>query len=251
MAHPRALRAVGISLAKVAFLSMLCAAQSCSPTTGTRLSSSPPSLSGFTTLALTVSAQEGFSVRLVREQSPNAGTVIAGVIGVLGGPAGIAVGLAVGSAMDSVSRRIDGRSAERLAPYVNRLDPEKVFRDKILSEFNNDQPLPAVMVFAAGDQAAVQQGGADGTLTVTIKQWGVRCCSSPGREEKVQAGLLYNGRIAEVGKSQPLWERDELYLDGECYSLDELDSKGALLQAIMSRALENASGKFVNEIRFP
>ncbi len=111
--------------------------------------------------------------------------------------------------------------------------------------------LPPVTAIAAGDNDALQKSGVDGMLTVTIKQWGVRRCASAVRDDKVQAGLLYHGRIAEVGKAQALWERDELYLDGECYSLDELGTKGLLLQTILSRALENASGKFVNEVRFP
>lgn len=251
MEHAKAIRPILNLPTRVVFFLMLCAVQSCSPTTGARSPSGPPSLTGFKTLALTVTAQEGFSVRLVREQSPNAGSVLAGIIGVLGGLPGVAVGFAVGSAMDSVSRRVDGRSAERLEPYLNRLDPEKLFRERMLNEFANDQPLAAVMVIAASDNAAMQNSVVDGLLTVTIKQWGVRRCASAGREDKVQAGLLYNSRIAAPGNAPALWERDELYLDGECYSLSELDAKASLLPTILARALENASGKLANEIRFP
>lgn len=202
-------------------------------------------------MGLIVRAQEGFSIRLVREQSPNAGTVVGGVIGVLGGLPGVALGLAVGFAMESVSRHIDGRSAERLEANLKRLDPERVFTDRLLKELNDEPSLPPVSSFGAGNSAVAQGHVVDGLLTITIQQWGLRHCPSPDREEKVQAGLLYNGRISAFGKARPLWERDDLYLDGECYGLDQLDAKAGLLPMIVTRALENAAAKFVNEVRFP
>jgi hypothetical protein len=106
-------------------------------------------------------------------------------------------------------------------------------------------------VLTSGDKDGPKKLAADGALTVTIKQWGVRLCAPPGVEDKVQAGLLFNSRIAAVGSEELLWERDELYIDGECYYLRELSSPGQLLRKILSLAIENASGKLVHEIRFP
>lgn len=201
---------------------------------------------------MVVSSQEAFSVRVVREQPPNAAAVLIGMAGAAGGVAGALIGLAVTSGMDSaIAHSSDASSTERLENHVRGLDPEKILRDRLLQEFEKHQLFPSVISASAGDHDAVRKTGADGVLTLTIKHWGVRLCAPPGGGDKLQAGFLYNSRIVEVGKPQALWERDELYLDGDCYSLAELNSQGSLLQSILSRAIDNLSGKLVNEIRFP
>lgn len=225
---------------------------SCSPTTGTRILVNRAALTGFQKLGIVVTKEEGFSVRIAREQAPSPGAVILGITGVVGGLAGAIAGVAVGAGVDAaIGRNADTEVTEPFDRHVKAYDPVMVFSEVLLREFTNEQVFPSVVVLLADSKNAAQVSGVDGVLKVSIKQWGLRLCASSGSDTKVQAALFVESRIAATGKSEPLWERDELYLDGECHFVGDLQVNGQLLLTILSRAIESSSGKLVNEIRFP
>jgi len=48
-----------------------------------------------------------------------------------------------------------------------------------------------------------------------------------------------------------VWERNELYLGGECYPLKDSDPDRDYFKDNLTRVVDNVSGRIINEIRFP
>ena len=237
---------------KLGLLAFYCVTISCSPTTGTSVWAHRGTLTRFQQLGLLVTKEEEFSVRITREQEPNPGAVLLGVAGIAGGLVGAVVGLAAATGIDStIGAHSDSQFTDKVAHHIIGIDPVKIMREGLITEFRREQMFPSVVLLSAGDKSSAQSAGADGMLHVKVKQWGLRLCSPSGPNHKVQAAILYESRMMIVESSELLWQRQELYLDGECYQLDELSAKGNLLPTMLSQAIQSATGKLAYEIRFP
>ena len=210
---------------------------SCTPTTGTKVLVDRSSLTKLQRLGVTVTKDEDFSVRLAREKTTTIGAAFGGLLG-----AGIEA---------AARSNTDTQYAAQLKPVLIAYDPARLLTEGLLRHLQNEQVFPTVVNVPAEEKNAVRGRGLDGVLEITLKQWGLRLCRGPNTEEKVQAGLHVEGRIVAVEKGEAMWERHELYLDGECRTLEELRSQEGLLVNVLSRAIDHLSGKMVNEIRFP
>jgi len=227
---------LGLRAACSSFL-LLFLLSSCTPTTGTKVLVDRSSLTKLQRLGITVTRDEDFSVRIAREQTTNIGAAFGGLLG-----AGIEA---------AARSSTDTQYTEPFKPVLSAYDPARLLTEGLLRNLQSEQVFPTVVHVPAEEKNAAQGKGLDGILEMTFKQWGLRLCRGPHTEEKVQVGFQVEGRIVAVAKGETVWERHELYLDGECRPLEELRSQEGLLVNVLSRAIDHLSGKMVNEIRFP
>lgn len=217
------------------FLSVSVLLPSCTPTTGTRIPLNPTNLSKIKSIGVMVKNEENFSVRLSREEMTAAGAVLFGLLG-----AGIEA---------AARHSADTHLEERFKPIVGGYDPEKLMNERLRHYLQLAGSFIAV-VADAGDGAMLRGKGLDGVLEVTLKEWGLRRCPGPS-PEKVQVGLNVHARMFLLEDSNTVWERDELYLDGDCQPWQDFRSHEGLLRNVLTRAIDNLSGKIVNDILFP
>ncbi len=79
----------------------------------------------------------------------------------------------------------------------------------------------------------------------------LRLCLEREEQDQVQVGVSVHGRMFLLEDASTVWERDELYLDGECHPMEDFQSREGLLIDALSRTIDNLSGKIVNDILFP
>lgn len=236
----------------VSCLALLSSLAACSPTTGTRLLADRSSLTRFSQLGVAVTKNEDFSIRIAREQEPNPGALIVGISGAAGGLVGALVGTAIAAGIDSAAgQNADSRVAEPFSRDLASYDPVGVLSEGLVTELATEKVFPAVTGLPSDSIPAAHRAGIDGMLTVNIKQWGLRLCAPSANNTKVQAGLLVQSRIVVVATQDILWEREELYMDGECHDLQQLSTQKRSVRTLLSNAIGNLAGKLVNEIRFP
>ncbi len=218
-------------------LTLLFLLSSCTSTTGTKVLVDRSSLTKLQRMGITIIKEEDFSVRIAQEQATNIGVAFGGLLGY---------------GIETAARsNTDAQYAEQLKPVLGAYDPAKLITEELLRLFQREHVFLAIVSVPAEQRNAVRGQGLDGVLEISLKQWGLRLCRGPNTEQKVQAGLQVEGHITSVEKGERMWERQELYLDGDCRTLEELRSQEGLLIKVLSRAIDNLSGKMVNEIRFP
>jgi hypothetical protein len=209
---------------------------SCTPTTGTRISLTPTNLSKIKSIGVVVKKEEDFSVRLSREEMSNAGAVMLGLIG-----AGI----------EAVARRSSDRGIEeQFKPIIADYDPKKPLIDRLKHHLQSSGSFSSSVVADGGEGAISSLKGLDGILEVTLREWGLRRCPGPAAET-VQTGFNVNGKLCLTGDHTIVWEREELYLDGDCRPWPAFRSREMLVQDILPRAIDNLASKLVYEIVFP
>ncbi len=196
---------------------------SCTPTTGTKVPVDRSSLTKLQRVGITITVDEDFSVRISREKKTNIGA---------------AFGALLGAGIEAAARsNTDAQYAERLKPMLGAYDPAKLLAEGLLQQFERDQVFPTVVSVPAEEKNAVRGRGLDAVLAITLKQWGLRVCHGSNTEEKVQAGLYVEGRIVSGERGEMVWERHELYLDGECRTLEELRSQGLFMEPFWPSSL--------------
>jgi hypothetical protein len=97
----------------------------------------------------------------------------------------------------------------------------------------------------------LRREGFDSLLEVTLKEWGLQVCSTSDDTENVQAGFSVHGRLLLLDIGSPIWERSEVYLDGECHPVEAFRSRDGLLRTALSRAAERLARRIVNDLMFP
>lgn len=207
---------------------------SCTPTTGSRISGQydPRKIKA---IGVTVKNEEDFSVRLSREEMTATGAVLFGLLG-----AGIEA-----AARHSADRGVE----EQFKPIMATYDPKKPMNERLHHHLQSSGSLMTV-VGDIGDNAVSRPKELDGVLEVTLKEWGLRRCPGPS-PDRVQIGLNIYARMSVVQDRSTVWERDELYLDGECRPWQDYRSHEGLLKEALSRTLDNLAGKIVNEFLYP
>ena len=137
--------------------------------------------------------------------------------------------------------------------WVDRLrrnthfDPKKQMEERL----HHYMQIANVFTTIDEDTNALEGEKLDAVLEVTLKEWGLRLCTGSGSSKQVQVGLDVHGKMLSLEDHSTVWERNELYLDGECYSLEDFRYREGLLESVLTRAIDNLSGKIVNEICFP
>lgn len=111
--------------------------------------------------------------------------------------------------------------------------------------------LTKIFVTKNVEQNALEEKELDGVLEVTLVDWGFRSSTCPDLTKEVQVGLEVQARMLLLEDQSTVWERNELYLDGECYSLEDFRYREESLEAVLTRAIDNLSNKIVYEICYP
>lgn len=215
---------------------------SCTPTTGTRVRLSPTNLSKIKSIGVMVKKEGDFSVRLSREELSATGIVVGSIFGV--------VGTLVGAGAEVAGRQsADQRIEEQFKPVVGDYDPRRLMTERLHHYLLSAGPFKDV-VTADKEVGALKGKESDALLEVTLREWGLRRCLGPAGEN-IQVGLDIQGKMLRLDDGTAVWERDELYLDGACLPWRDFLSRERLLKDTFSKAIDNLSGKIVNEILFP
>lgn len=209
----------------------------CTTTSGTRLSASQGDLAKIKKLGTVVKSEEGFSVRQAREKMTGTGIFLASV-----------VGLAIEAGLRSAS---DSKEEETLKPVIGNFDPTRLLAEHLTNALRAQPEFRTADTATTSDPSVLRREGFDALLEVTVKEWGLRVCSTSDDTENVQAGFSVHGRLLHLDIGSPIWERSEVYLDGECHPVEAFRSRDGLLRTALSRAAERLARRIVNDLMFP
>jgi len=205
---------------------------SCTPTTGTKVTLNQAEISKIKSVGVLVKTEEEFSVRLSREEMSNAGASMFGLIGV-----GVEA---------AIRRSSDKNVEEQLKASVGNYDPEKSLAERLRYHLQISGSIGAA---SKPENIGDVSKQTDAVLEVTIREWGMRRCPGPATEV-VQAAFNVNGKLYRTGDRDVVWERDELYLNGDCRPWAAFKSED-LSKEILPRAVDTLASKLVYEILFP
>lgn len=218
-----------ISLVQVLFLC------SCTTTTGTKISHTQNTLSKINKIGIIVKKESNFSVNLSRDKMTNTSTCLFGLLGY--------------AIEHSARANIDQNLANEFRPQIGIFNPEKRMEEKLLYYLQSAEVFRTVEIGGAEGHALLKKMQFDAVLKIMIKEWGLRLCVGADKKEQLQAGIDIHALLIEDGTA--IWERDELYLDGDCYSLEELRSQKEIVENNLARTVDDLSARIVNEICFP
>jgi len=176
-------------------------------------------------------------VRLSREKGTAFGAVFFGLLG-----AGVE---AAGRAS------IDEEYEEKFITAMGDFDPAMLMNEKLIHYLNSQKVFSEIVAVDSDNYTGTDEKRLDGMLKVTIKEWGLRLCVGEGTGDQVQVGLNVHGKMVLIGGDKTVWERNELYLEGKCHPMGFFQSPEGVLKKTMTRAVDNLSGKIVNDILFP
>jgi hypothetical protein len=222
---------------------------------GTKVQVDRSSLARLERLGITVTKNEEFSVVLARDQ-PLPPALSAGC-SVWPCALLVVVDLAVITVHKSSMSRIDADHTARLKPALGAFEPTRLFAEGIVASAKGEQPPPAFVKVSADEKSIGALKAVDGVLEVSLKHWGLRRCGAVDKttfdaepDAKLQVSFYITARVVPTGKTEPVWERQEFYVDNDCRSLAERSAEG-VLAGDLSRAIAYLSGKMANEIRYP
>ena len=215
----------------------------CTPTTGTYVPLGQAHIESVKKIALMVKDEGGFSVRLSREEMTSTGPAIGYFLfGVVGAIAGQAIEAGQKQAADT-------EIEEKFKSMTEKVGFQELLSERLRHYLKGSRSFEAVQISEAGTDQMSQNIQPDGTLIVTVMDWGLRRCLGP-EEGKVQVGIDVKGKILTADETT-VWERDELYLEGDCRSWKEFLSNEELFKERLIQATDNLAGRIVNEILYP
>ena len=189
-------------------------------------------------IAILVKGEGDFSVRLSREKMSASLNEYANLD---------APGLVLWAMEAGVRSAADQRKTDKLKPKADDFDPKAVMEERL----NHYMKLANVFTTQDEEGKLLEGRKLDAILEITLKGWDLRLCAAPGSQKRVQVALDVHGRILLLEDRRTAWERNEFYLDGECYSVEDFLYREGLLKAVFIRALDNLSAKIVDEVCFP
>jgi hypothetical protein len=205
---------------------------SCTPTTGNKVAVNQTEVAKIKSIGVVVKKEEGFSVRLSREEMTNAGGAMLGLIGV-----GIEAGM---------RRSSDKGLEEQFKPIVGDYAPENPLSERVIFHLQTSGSMNS---FAFRDTEEASRKNVDAILELTVREWGLRRC--PGTAaETVQPGFNVNGKLYRKDDRRVLWEREEIYLNGDCRPWPAFKSD-TLVKDTLPAVIDNLATKLVYEIVFP
>ena len=229
---------IRIGLAPVLLVSLAFLVLSCTPTTGTRTTLDQAKISKILNLGVRVIQNEEFSVNVSRMKSSAKGAARFGLLGA-----------GVEAAMRSSS---DSSEAERFEAILRDFKIKDLMDERLRYHLKQAKTFSEIVSLTAEDDSGERNiSSTDSVLEVTMKEWGLRRCFSPGSQQRVQVGLVLEASLSTSKEGEAAWEREELYLDRDCLSLDQFRSQNGLLIENLSRATDILAAKMVNDILFP
>ena len=203
-------------------------------TTGTRTPLNQSNLSKIKKIGILVKKEENFSVRLSFIKGPSPlGVLFPFVLGVEAG----------------VRLSIDKKLEEEFKPILGHFDPKKLMNDRLHQSLQLAKVFHTVVSINEEEWNVLERKELDGILEITLKEWGLYPCVSASDQAVV--GFNMHGRILLLEHGSIAWERNELYLDGDCYFLEDFRSREELLRDVLIGAIGDLSEIIVNEVIFP
>ncbi len=215
----------------------------CTVNTGTRISLSRSDVERINTIGISTRRDKGFSVLLHRTEVPHTGSVTGTVIG---GAVGGLIGRAVEEAgQASRDARLERVLETTLASFV----PEQSIQQTLCKLLQEEKIFgAAVPVLVENGRTALSQRGIDAILQVTIKEWGLRLCPPSRSEDELLAAFEIEIKMFMLYTDRPVWHRNEIYLDGRCYSFDAFRSQPELLTQVLTEAIEELCRRIIYEM---
>jgi hypothetical protein len=209
----------------------------CTTTTGTRASGSAADIAALKRVAAVVRGSSEFSVQRDRERMTVTGAVF---------------GSFLGAAIETAARtNSDTNFAQTMKPAVGDFDAIPVIRDRLLAALRATPTFASAETTTITDVATLRQAGFGGLLDVEVPEWGLRLCTSSQRSDDLQVTYRAHGRLVATGTAAPLWERHELFVDGDCRPADAWRNEAGLLRSVLARAADRFAKRLVNDLLFP
>lgn len=226
----------------------------CTTTTGNKIALTQANLTKIHHIGVDVRKGEPFSVRLAQDRETPGGAILGSVFGV--------AGAVVGALAEEAGRAsVDAKRTAKLLPTLGDYDAQSLMNDRLCRQLRTANVFKELASITAETQLVgkgskvdyrwTQSMNLDGILGVTLTQWGlVSCGENKESKNKLQTGLGVNVKLLLIDKPKPVWERNDLYLDGDCHTLEEFQSNEGMLKRALDRAIDEIVGKITNEIRF-
>ena len=205
----------------------------CTSTSGTRVPLQKSTIDSIQMITVDVQKEEDFTVIKAREQKSHAGAMMFGLLGA-------AVEHAAAASSDRGFRN-------DVLPMLGDYPVDVIFEDKLKEILINSNRFAKVESFVNGKVSS----STSATLSIALKEWGLRPCVGGGTTEQLQVGLHIEGKLRKQDSEDPVWERDELYLSHECHRLKDYRTQENLLRNSLSRSVTDLAGKTANEILYP
>jgi hypothetical protein len=212
-------------------------ATGCTTATGNKVVLTQENQSKIHKLGVNVKSAGEFAVRYEMEKMSNTGAVI-------GGLAGLAV-------EGGTRATLDAQMTKKLKPVVGNLDPSQLASDILVQQLRAANLFVSVEGVKGQSLAELRGQDFDGLLVIVIRKWGMDPCPDRTKETRIQSALDLNAKLFLAGKTASIWERDLIQQDGDCHTVEQFQATDGLLLKCLNRAIGDASGKIVNEIRFP
>jgi len=233
---------------------MLCAALlpgGCTPgASGTRVEPKLAEISRIQKIGLYVKVQHGFAVRLQYVSNADRGWLEQGLVGSLGRFLGAAMFGGVFGLLAEYSP--DRNATVRLQPQSAPVDSEQAIGSALLNMFRIDNVFPAGELLQSGSPVSAGQRGNDAVLIFAIRRWGLRpplgSRYEKGDQALAQLELNVHLKLVSSATQEVLWEREEPYVDSDCYRLGDFTSQEGLLARRMEHALQQVCHWTANEI---
>lgn len=209
----------------------------CTTATGNKIALTRENQSKIHKLGVNVKSEGDFAVRYEMEKMSDTGAIIGGLAGV---------------ALEGGARAtLDAQMTRKLKPVVGSLDSSQLASDILVQQLRAANLFASVEGVKAHSLAELRGQDCDGLLMVVIRKWGMDPCPDRTKETRVQSALDVNAKLFLAGKTAPIWERDLVQEDGDCHTVEQFQATDGLLLKCLNRAIGDAAGKIVNEIRFP
>lgn len=212
----------------------------CTTPTGAKTELSRNQVQSIKSLGVVAKADKPFDVRFSRDEAGSAGAMVGAFTFGLSG-------VVVGSTIEAGAKyAADNSKRKSLTEQTGVFDPVTLMRDDLVRRLSAAKTFETV---SASSTNAASADATDGTLSVTLREWGLRRHQAGGTNELLQVAFDANVRLARKGGAL-IWERNDVYLDGHGHSLREFKETPGLLVDRISVGLSNYVGRVANELRY-
>ena len=198
-------------------------------------------------VGVAVNEEGKFTVRSVSDRRTPGTTQASGILAWATTSPGAILALAPLIIDGAVRTGVDKMKTQNIKPSLGDFNPKKLMEERICESMQAAKIFTAVETINEYNQKLLKEKKMDGGLEVTLKLLGILPCA----DDKLAVFVNYNVKMFLTGKKQPIWEREDTYLDSSCYLYDEFRDKEGLLKNRLINAIDDISGTLVNQIRFP
>ena len=163
-----------------------------------------------------------------------------------------------------VSHYQNERLEESLEPDLIQFEPDELMSQKLKNYLESSNAGFTAEITTDKSTDILKSEGFDTILEVDLKYWGVVECiisiksilseeitlkqAFLSRDNLVKARIRTFGRMLSIDNESIVWEREDNYIDDECYKLKDLETQPELVVDILARSIQILAENTVNEI---